>query len=149
MVLRNSRTSLRRWLIAGFSVPVFGVSSGCADISTLEKGDKNNPWEITISFSDAEACEIQSVTAESNSCGLPDEDICIERGKFLEWKTDPSGIDFDIFFGPTEEGAIKGNNGKAKSKINDFAPPGMYKYSILRRDCDPEEYLLDPRVRVD
>ena len=126
--------------------------SACgSSTGTMAKGDENDPWIVTITFGlddNGDDCRIQRVRPEPNSCGLPDEDICVKRGKFIEWRSEPEGIDFDIFFGPLKKGEIKGNNGTAKSKVNDFAPPGFYKYGILGRDCPISEYL-DPRIRVD
>lgn len=119
----------------------------------LAKGDQNNPWIVTIKFSGNSKCTIDSVTAESNACGIADPaDICVENSKFLEWQSDPAGVGFNVYFDPLKNGPnYVAANGKRKVQIDQNVPPGMYKYAILGRDnsCDPATDTLDPRIRVD
>ena len=117
------------------------------------KGDQNNPWIVTIKFQGISKCKIQSVTAETNSCLLPDPaDICVDQSKFLEWQSDPNSVGFNIYFDPIKGGPnYTAPNGKKKVKIDANAPPGKYKYAILGRDssCDPDTDTVDPMIRVD
>lgn len=132
-------------LAAGFAVlSLLGASASAQE----DKGGQYDPWIITVTWASETSCEITNVKAETNSCNMAEEDICLGRGKYLQWQSSPENIDFDIFFGPVRDAKVKGNNGKAKSKIEEDAPFITYKYSILKRGCDPETDVLDPRIRV-
>lgn len=146
---------VRRGSILAMILATITVLASCqsAPPRALAKGDQTNPWIVTIKFQGSSKCKIESVTAESNSCGFADPtDICVVQNKFLEWQSDPNSVGFDIYFDPIKGGPkYTAPNGKKKVRIDATVPPGMYKYSILGRHnaCDPDTDALDPRIRVD
>ena len=117
------------------------------------KGDQNDPWIVKVSIDPNIRCKILAAEAEPNTCGLADRsDICVQQDKFIQWESDPAGTGFKIYFDPVVGRPFKSSNGKLKTRIDEKAPPAMYKYTITGGgNCDPNNQadILDPGIRVD
>ena len=135
------------------------ASFASSQVALAGDGSAGDPWIITIKYDPAEVCTILEVKAETTNCvgdmdpknrGLKkkDDDICVARGKWLKWKTDPEKKNFDIYFHPFSGQGFPGNNGDLKKKIDDDAPVALYKYTILMRNCDKKDDVWDPRIRI-
>ncbi len=136
------------------------ASFASSQVALAGDGSAGDPWIILIKYDSADDCKIIDVEAEATNCvgdldpknpGLKkkDDDICVARGKFLQWKTDPEKKNFDIYFHPFSGQPFKGNNGDLKKKIEDDVPVALYKYTILMRyNCDKINDVWDPRIRI-
>lgn len=121
-------------------------------VGTLDKGDKDNPWVMLITWK-TDACKVDTVlpvTKSTCDSSRPKEYFCVDHGEHVEWQ---GGIDkkYRIYFSPfTRRSAHAGTSdeGRTKMRINTKAPPGLYKYAILADGCDPETDTFDPHIRV-
>lgn len=119
--------------------------------TTLAKGDKTNPWVLEITWK-TDACKVDKVEPKTKSTcvGLNPNDFCVNQGKWVQWAS-ANNKKFRIYFSPFKGStahAGPGDKGKTKKRINDKAPPGLYKYSILADGCDPTTDTFDPHIRV-
>jgi hypothetical protein len=124
--------------------------TACASAPTGGPGTKDSPYKITIEFADAKSCEITGVTEEPTICTKPNSGFCIGQAEWVQWQSKPSGIQYEVFFDPINgRPFMSGGNGILKRKIDQTAPWAKYKYSILRKNCDPKTDAYDPHIRVD
>jgi len=126
------------------------VISACAAVPPGGPGTKDSPYKIRIDFADAESCEITGVTEDPTTCVDPEAGFCIGQAEWVQWESNPSGIQYEVFFDPINgQPLVSSGNGLLKRKIDQSAPWVKYKYSILRKNCDPETDAYDPHIRVD
>lgn len=115
-------------------------------------GGQNSPFLVTFSWQNADPCKVDpgSISFVGETCvNNPPTDFCVGRNKWVQWESTPAKK-YDIYLSPFVASSINaGNNGKAKKRINDKAPYGYYKYTILADNCDADTDAFDPRMRVD
>jgi hypothetical protein len=118
---------------------------------TGTQGLNFNPHKVVINFTDADPCVITSVDPIATSCVGGGGVFCVGRTEFIWWESNPADIRYEIFFDPIYSPRLRASpNGFVLRPIDDRAPIGDYKYSIVREGCDPKKaYTFDPLIRVD
>lgn len=120
----------------------------CAGMEPVGSGDENDPYIITIKFSET-PCKVSSVSHTLPNCKYSSQK-CVRRNDFLQWESDPDGIKYEIYFDPlTGAPLVSNNNGILKRRIDADAPFAEYKYSIVKNGCNSATDTYDPRFRVD
>ena len=133
------------------------ILAGCKHMPpfTGPKGLEANPYIVEIHWKTTPACEVDFITedpAAPTTCLITGPGICIGRNDWVFWRSNnPSDADFEIFFDPIDGIPLKTIwDGIAFAPIDDDAPLGQYKYSIVREGCDPNiDNTFDPHIRVD
>lgn len=133
---------------ASVLVVLFALAA-CAPMP-LGKGSKDDPYKITINFADENSCTITGVTEDPTSCVGGGSGFCIGKSEWVHWESNPARIRYKVYFDPIQGQPLRSDgNGILNKKIDQYAPWVMYKYSILRDDCDRETDAYDPHIRVD
>lgn len=128
--------------------------SACAELPpfTGDKGLNLNPYIVDINWSTTNPCKVESVSEDTTVCSGGESDFCVGRNDFVIWQSNnPSDAQFEIFFDPIDGPAFQaGGNGWVAKKIDKDAPIGLYKYSIVRKGCPPnQDNTFDPHIRID
>lgn len=137
-----------------FAVAVALLLSACAELPpfTGDKGLRPNPYIVDINWSTTDPCKVDSVSEDTTVCSGGGSDFCVGRDDFVIWRSNnPSDAPFEIFFDPIDGPAFTaGGSGWVAKKIDGKAPIGLYKYSIVRDGCPPnQDNTFDPHIRID
>ena len=150
----SNKVSAIRGLVIAAIVAISSILASCQSFPAPSgpRGGQNNPYLVTFSWQNADPCKVDagSFTFDGETCANnPQTDFCVGRNKWVQWQSTPAKK-YDIYLSPFVSSSINaGNNGKAKKRINDKAPWGYYKYTILADNCDADTDAYDPRMRVD
>ena len=153
--LKNRLTANGRTIFLLFAISIFLAACAAKPsfnvrAKSLGTGTQLDPYIVTINFKGVGSCEIIDVEEDPASCNAkPSTELCASRGDFIRWLSNPAGIQWKIYFDPIQGATIISDaNGKKRKKIDDDAPFGYYKYSILGIGCNKDTDTYDPYMRV-
>jgi hypothetical protein len=139
--------------IFGGALLFMGIA-GCASVippGTLATTKTGAPhYVITVNF-DGNDCPDTISIPGAGACGGGSSGICVDRGRSVQWDSNPVGTPFKVYFDPFV-GAPYESRGPDQKTIPAIVPrdakPGEYKYSIFGIACTGPNPILDPAFRV-
>jgi hypothetical protein len=147
---RNNQESEMKTLTVVILVAVLAACSSLPPF-TGAKGLSVNPYIVDINWNTTDTCKVASLTEDTTTCVPPAPGLCVGRSDFIIWRSNnPSDAQFEIFFDPLFGPRLKsGRDGWVVRPIDDNAPIGDYKYSIVRKGCPPnKDNTFDPHIRI-
>lgn len=141
-------------------LPVLGIVllvtglGGCAspDMAKLAARTTSTPfYTITVNF-DANNCPTSVTPPPQVGCSLTGGGICVERGRSVQWVSNPVGTAFQVYFDPFVGRTYISRPPDEKTTpviVVRNALPGDYKYGVFGLVCSGPNPILDPAFRVD
>ena len=136
------------------AVLVIGIA-GCANVippGTLARTTTTPFYTIDVEF-DANGCPIAVSHSANGNCGGGLSGICVDRGRAVQWQSDPSGTvyPFEVYFDPFVGAPYESRGPDEKTNpaiVPRDAKPGEFKYSVFGVACAVGNPILDPAFRV-
>ena len=152
--MKNELADMKSRLpVLGIALLVTGLG-GCAspDTSRLVARTAATPfYTITVNF-DGDNCPTSVTPPVQGWCPLTGGGICVERGRSVQWVSEPAGTAFSVYFDPFV-GRPYNSRGPDETTqpvtVRRDTMPGTYKYSVLGVVCTGADPVLDPAFRVD
>jgi hypothetical protein len=152
MKIKLSRTGRRLSVLIGILTTM--IASGCAspDTARLVARTKTTAfYTVTITF-DSNGCPTSVTPPSQPSCTLPDDGLCVNPGKAVQWVSKPAGTAFEVYFDPFVGRPYVSHGTDEKTspvvvRVGSLA--GDYKYSVLGVVCTGADPVLDPPLRVE
>ncbi len=175
MKIKLSQTGRRLSVLIGILTTM--IASGCASPDTAQTVARTKTTaDNTVIIIFENGCPTDVKPLSQSSCTLPDgvkppadgklpdnvkqsagvklpaDLVCVNRGKTVQWESDPAGTPFEVYFDPFVGRPYRSHGKDEKTSavvVRRDSMIGKYKYSVLGLACSGEKPVLDPPIRVE
>jgi hypothetical protein len=135
------------------SILLVAALAGCASAvppGLVARTTSTPFYTITVNF-DADGCPVSVTNPPQGGCAIGPAGICVDRGRAVQWVSDPVGTPFEVYFDPFVGPPYVSTGPDEKTNpaiVRRNAYPGDYKYGVFGIACTGPNPILDPAFRV-